>query len=154
MRKWHFVINAWDAIDSLPRCVMSILRLGRDDVTVTIVDNGSKDEDFVNFVNTFCEKRGVGLVRMGEFAHFTKARVAARSAIRPQAKDVLVFMNARDYLREGGMELLEELYSDPKTRVTYGDLFSHVGAICYNEKTFTDVISSQPGRVLADYPEE
>lgn len=151
--KFHVVVTGKDCFDTMPRAVMSVARQDYEgEFDICIVDNGSEDADFTFFVKEFARKQGFEAVVLHKHVSTPAARVAAREKLDVKADDVLVFLSAYQYFPDlSTLSKLAELYGDKSTTVTYGDVFSHKGSVCYTEETMYQTISKQYGRTLADF---
>lgn len=147
MVKYHVFVIAYNNLDDIPRAVLSAARLEREDVEVYLVDNGS-DDGTEEFCEKFAAKQGFHYMRMDTHYDVATCRVKARTLGAPIGyNDVLVWLENGDYLPDGSIELLEEVYSY-NFRVTTGEIFSHSSQLWYSENDMNTVLGAHNPAVI------
>jgi glycosyltransferase involved in cell wall biosynthesis len=115
--KVSIVIPCFNHGEFLPEAVASVTQIGRDDVELIVVDDGSTDERTVREVDKLVAQ-GIKVVRQGN-----KGLAAARNAGILASQGEYIFpLDADDRLRPGWIDRgIRILDSDPQVGVTYGD---------------------------------
>ena len=123
--KVSIVIPCFNHGEFLPEAVASVTKIGRDDVELIVVDDGSTDEETVREVDKLVAQ-GIKVIRQGN-----KGPAAARNvAIRASQGEYIFPLDADDRLRSGWIDsAIAILDSDPQVGVVYGD------AKCFGTRT-------------------
>jgi glycosyltransferase involved in cell wall biosynthesis len=101
----------------LPEAVESVTSIGRDDVELIVVDDGSSDDQTLGEMKTL-ETRGIQVVRQGN-----KGLAAARNAgIRIARGEFILPLDSDNRIRRAYLETgVELLRKTPEAGVVYGD---------------------------------
>jgi len=119
------IIPCFNHGEFLPEAVESVNKIKREDIELTVVDDGSTDERTRKEVHSLCA-RGIKVIRQGN-----KGLAAARNAgILASQGEYVLPLDADDRLRSGWIDRgIGILDSDPKVGVAYGD------AQCFGTRT-------------------
>ena len=97
--KVSIVIPCFNHGEFLPEAVASVTKIGRDDVELIVVDDGSTDEETVREVDKLVAQ-GIKVIRQGN-----KGPAAARNvAIRASQGEYIFPLDADDRLRSGWID--------------------------------------------------
>ena len=101
----------------LPEAVASVTSIGRDDIELIVVDDGSTDKRTSEEMDKL-EARGIKVIRQEN-----KGLAAARNAAIAASEGEYIFpLDADDRMRSGWIDrTIEILDSNPKVGVVYGD---------------------------------
>lgn len=107
MTKFTVIIPAYNAGATLGRCLDSLLRQGREDVRILLIDDGSTD-DTGRIAAAYCEKSP-----LIEYHHQPNAGVsAARNRGLSLARSELIsFVDSDDYVMPGYFDVLDRIGS-------------------------------------------
>jgi glycosyltransferase involved in cell wall biosynthesis len=111
------VIPCFNHGEFLPEAVASVTQIGRDDVALIVVDDGSTDERTGREVDKLVAQ-GITVIRQGN-----RGLAAARNAGIQASQTEYVFpLDADDHLRPGWIDRgIRILDSDPQVGIVYGD---------------------------------
>jgi glycosyltransferase involved in cell wall biosynthesis len=109
----------------LPEAVASVTKIGRDDIELIVVDDGSTDEETVEEVDKLVAQ-GIRVIRQGN-----NGPAGARNAAIRASQGAYIFpLDADDRLRSGWIDsAIAILDSDAQVGVVYGD------AQCFGTRT-------------------
>lgn len=115
--KISIVIPCYNHGEFLPEAVTSVTRLGREDVELIVVDDGSTDERTRKEINTL-DGCGVRVIRQEN-----RGLAAARNVGIKASKGKYIFpLDADDHLRDGWIDrAIVILNTNPEVGIVYGD---------------------------------
>ena len=123
--KVSVVIPCFNHGEFLPEAVASVTQMGRCDVEVIVVDDGSRDEGTVWELEKLVAQ-GIKVIRQGNGG----PAAARNAAIRASQGEYILPLDADDRLRSGWIDsAIAILDSDPQVGVVYGD------AKCFGTRT-------------------
>ena len=115
--KVSIVIPCFNHGEFLPEAVASVTKIGRDDIELIVVDDGSTDEGTVREVDKLVAQ-GIKVIRQGN----NGPAGARNAAIRASQGEYILPLDADDRLRSGWIDRgIAILDSDPQVGVVYGD---------------------------------
>jgi glycosyltransferase involved in cell wall biosynthesis len=123
--KVSVVIPCFNHGEFLPEAVASVTQMGRCDVEVIVVDDGSSDEGTVRELDKLVAQ-GIKVIRQGNGG----PAAARNAAIRASQGEYILPLDADDRLRSGWIDsAIAILDSDPQVGIVYGD------AQCFGTRT-------------------
>src|ERR1035441_8451290 len=123
--KVSVVIPCFNHGEFLPEAVASVTQMGRCDVEVIVVDDGSRDEGTVWELEKLVAQ-GIKVIRQGNGG----PAAARNAAIRASQGEYILPLDADDRLRSGWIDsAIAILDSDPQVGIVYGD------AQCFGTRT-------------------
>jgi glycosyltransferase involved in cell wall biosynthesis len=123
--KVSVVIPCFNDGKFLEEAVTSVLEIGRDDVDLIVVDDGSTDEGTIRELDKLLAQ-GIEVIRQEN----NGPAAARNTAIRASQGEYILPLDADDHLRSGWIDrAITILNSDPQVGVVYGD------AQCFGTRT-------------------
>lgn len=112
------VIPCFNHGEFLPEAVASVTGMGRQDIELIVVDDGSTDERTRKEMGTLCAQ-GIKVIRQEN-----RGLSAARNAAIVESQGEYIFpLDADDRMRSGWVDrAIEILDSNPKVGIAYGDM--------------------------------
>ena len=115
--KVSIVIPCFNHGEFLPEAVASVTRIGRDDIELIVVDDGSTEEGTVREVDKLAAQ-GIKVIRQGN----NGLAAARNTAILASQGEYILPLDADDRLRSGWIDsAIAILDSNPQVGVVYGD---------------------------------
>lgn len=117
--KYQIVVSSTNMMNLLPRCLVGVDIQQYSSFAVVVVDNGSTDQDVVNFTAAFCERKGWDFIQIKDQVSELEAfMMGVNSGIMD---DVIVFLHGSDRFLDGGVLFrLTDVYDDTVLMTTGG----------------------------------